>query len=308
MSTFWSVFITVLVIAHLIGYALLLHGTSKMPAGSKIGETTGHVYDGDLEEYNNPLPRWWLWKFYLLIIFGFIYLALYPGLGSFKGLLGWSQYDQYAQDVAAAEERYGPLYEKLASIPIPELAKDPEAMQTGRRLFANNCAVCHGADARGAVGFPDLTDGVWLYGGTPEAIKTSILNGRHGVMPAWGATLGEEGVEQVAAYVYSLSGRSAPEHLTRPGAQKFATICAACHGIDGKGNQALGAPDLTAGVFMYGGSLEAIKTTIRDGRQGIMPAHRDILGEARAHIVAAYVYSLSAKEGDNHETGGGIVQ
>lgn len=304
MSTFWSVFIIVIVIAHLLGYAWLLYGTAKMPEGSKVGETTGHVYDEDLEEYNNPLPRWWMWKFYLLILFGFIYLALYPGLGNFEGLLGWSQYKKHAEEVAAAEERYAPLYAQMAATPIPQLAQDSQAMQTGKRLFGNNCAICHGADAGGAVGFPNLTDGEWLYGGSPEAIKKSILDGRRGIMPAWGSALGDEGVEQVAAYVYSLNGRSAPEHLTRPGAEKFQAMCVACHGADGTGNQALGAPNLTTDSWLYGGSLAAIKKSIRDGRQGIMPAHRDLLGEDRAHIVAAYVYSLSAKKGDNNASSG----
>lgn len=304
MSTFWSVFVIVLVVAHLVGYAWLLWSTSKMPEGAKIGETTGHVYDDDLEEYNNPLPRWWLIKFYLLILFGFAYLALYPGLGNFAGLLGWSQTSEYDKEVAAAEERYAPLYRELASIPIPELAKNPQAMQTGQRLFGNNCAACHGSDARGAVGFPDLTDDDWLWGGSPEAIKTSILNGRQGVMPAWGSALGEDGVDQVAAYVYSLNGRSAPAHLTQPGAAKFAAMCASCHGADGTGNQLLGAPNLTDNVWLYGGSLDAIRQTIRDGRQGVMPAHKDLLGEDRVHIVAAYVYSLSAKKDDPSATTG----
>src|SRR5690625_3264330 len=304
MSTFWSVFIIVLVIAHLLGYAWLVYGTSKMPKGSKVGETTGHVFDEDLEEYNNPLPRWWMWMFYLSILFGFGYLALYPGLGNFAGYLGWTQVGAHAKDVAAAEERYGPLYASMAAIPIPELAQDPQAMQTGNRLFGNNCAVCHGADGRGAPGFPNLADDDWLYGGSPEAIKTSILDGREGIMPAWGAALGDEGVDQVAAYVFSLNGRSAPAQLTRPGAAKFATMCAACHAADGTGNQALGAPDLTNDSWLYGGSLAAIKQSIRDGRHGIMPAHRDLLGEDRAHIVAAYVYSFSAKKGDDNGKSG----
>lgn len=295
MTTFWSAFIIVIVVAHLIGYTWLVTATSKMPEGEKVGETTGHVYDG-IEEYNNPLPRWWLILFYLTIIFGVFYLALYPGLGNFKGLLGWSQVSEYEADVARAEAKYGELYAQMAALPIPELAQDDEAMQTGRRLFGNTCAVCHGADGGGARGYPDLTDDSWLWGGSPEAIKTSILDGRTGVMPAWGAVLGEEGVDQVAGYVYSLNGRSAPASLTRPGKVKFEATCAACHGIDGTGNQALGAPDLTSDAWVYGGSLAAIKETIRNGRQGVMPAHRDLLGEDRAHIVAAYVYSLSAKK------------
>jgi cytochrome c oxidase, cbb3-type, subunit III len=297
MTTFWSAFIIVIVVVHLIGYVWLLRSTAKMPEGAKVGETTGHVYDDDLEEYNNPLPRWWLYLFYITIAFAVAYFALYPALGNFKGLLGWSQYKAHAEEVAEAEAKYAPLYKKMAATPIPELAKDPQAMQTGQRLFGNNCAVCHGADARGAIGFPNLTDGDWLWGGDPETIKETIMNGRQGVMPAWGQVLGEQGVEEVAAYVYSLNGRQAPAHLLEAGKAKFEATCAACHGIDGKGMQAVGAPNLTDNVWLYGGSLTSIKETIRNGRTGTMPAHKDLLGEDRVHIVAAYVYSLSANKG-----------
>lgn len=299
MSTFWSVFIIVIVVAHLVGYVWLLKFTGKMPEGSKVGETTGHVFDEDLEEYNNPLPRWWLGLFYITIVFAVGYLALYPGMGNFAGYLGWSQETEHAKDVAAAEERFGPLYQEMAAKPIPQLADDTDAMQTGARLFGNNCAVCHGTDARGAKGFPNLADNDWLYGGSPEAIKTSIMEGRQGVMPAWGAALGSDGVEQVAAYVYGMNGRSTPTQLAEPGKAKFEAMCASCHGVDGTGNQALGAPNLADKTWLYGGSLAAIKQSIRDGRQGVMPAHKDLLGEDRAHIVAAYVYSLSAEKDDN---------
>jgi len=297
MSTFWSAFIIVIVVAHIVGYVWLLLATSKMPAGSKVGETTGHVFDDDLEEYNNPLPRWWLYLFYITIVFGIGYFVLYPALGNFKGYLGWSQMTEHANEVAAAEAKYGPLYKKMASVPLAQLAEDPEAMQTGKRLFGNNCAVCHGESGTGAIGFPNLTDNDWLYGGDPEVIKASIMDGRTGAMPAWGPVLGEQGVEEVAAYVYSLNGRKAPAQLVEAGAAKFAATCASCHGADGKGMQAMGAPDLTDNVWLYGGSLTSIKESIRNGRQGTMPAHKDILGEDRVHIVAAYVYSLSAKKG-----------
>jgi cytochrome c oxidase cbb3-type subunit 3 len=218
---------------------------------------------------------------------------LFPGLGAFKGFLGWTEVGQYEDEVAAADAEFGPLFAKFEQTPIPELAKDASAMAAGERLFVNYCAVCHGSDARGAAGFPNLRDDDWLYGGTPENIEATILNGRNGVMPAWEGPLGgEEGVNAVAEYVMSLSGRDVDETMAAAGKEKFA-ICVGCHMADGTGNQALGAPNLTDNVWLYGGSPRTIRESIAKGRNGIMPAHKDFLGTAKSHILAAYVYSLS---------------
>ncbi|MGD8429371.1 MAG: cytochrome-c oxidase, cbb3-type subunit III [Ectothiorhodospiraceae bacterium] len=299
MSSFWSWFIIVLVVANIAACWWLIRWTAKpRPGEGAATDTTGHVWDDDLTEYNNPMPRWWLILFYLTIVFGIGYLALYPGLGNFGGFLGWSQYKEYRQEVKAAKERYAPLYEKYAAISIPELAKNPDAMATGRRLFANNCAVCHGSDGRGAPGFPNLADNDWLHGGSPEAIQTTLLNGRQGVMPAFGQSLGPRAVEELAAYVYSLNGRKAPADLVAAGKARFQQTCVACHGPDAKGNQTIGAPNLTDDTWLYGGSLETIKETLNNGRQGKMPAWKDRLGEDRVHVVAAYVYNLS-REGQS---------
>ena len=298
MSAFWSWFIIILTLGNILACWWLIRWTAKPRAGEAAStETTGHVWDDDLTEYNQPMPRWWLMLFYITIVFGVIYLVLYPGLGSYAGVLGWSQYKEYREEVQAAEERLAPLYDRYVSISIPELARNGEAMRTGQRLFANNCAVCHGSDAGGARGFPNLRDDAWLYGGSPETIRTSILQGRNGVMPPFGPQLGERGVREVAAYVYSLNGREWPRpDLVRAGEQRYKAMCAACHGPEAKGNQELGAPNLTDDAWLHGGSMHNIIETVTNGRRGDMPAHEELLGADRAHVLAAYVYGLGRGE------------
>ena len=293
-SDFWSWWIITIVVGGIVFciWLLLANKKSTLPAGG-TAEATGHVWDENLEELNNPLPRWWIIKFYITIVFGIAYLALYPGLGTFEGVLGWTEKGQYEAEISAADTRYGPLYDKYMNQAIPAVAADDDAMKMGERLYVNYCAVCHGSDARGASGFPNLRDSDWLYGGTPEAIKHSLLYGRQAVMPAWQAVLGDEGVDQVTNYVRQLSGMSADDALAAEGKQKFETNCAACHMADGTGNIAMGAPNLTDEIWLYGGSPRAIKETIVKGRNGVMPAHAEFLGEAKVHILAAYVYSLS---------------
>ena len=295
MSSFWSWWIIILSVGNILACIWLVRWTTK-PAEQEVavGDVTGHTWDdGDLAEYNNPLPRWWLGLFYGTIIFSAGYLLAYPGLGSYKGLLGWTSTGQYEREVAKADDTYGPLFAQYVKQPLEKLSKDQDAVKIGRGLFLNYCAVCHGSDAGGASGFPNLADNDWLYGGEPEQIKTSIMNGRNGVMPPWGAALGEMGVENVVAYVMTLSGRKADAAKAGEGKAQFDAMCAACHIPDGTGNQALGAPDLTNGTWLYGGSPGAIAKTISDGRKGVMPAHKDFLGEDKVHLLAAYVYSLS---------------
>ncbi len=296
MSSFWNWWVIGITVANILACFWLIKWTMKSrPGEAAEGDVTGHVWDG-LEELNNPLPRWWLWLFYGTLIFAFAYLALYPGLGNFKGFLGWTEVNQWEAEMKAAEEQYGPIFKKFASQDIETLTKDPEALDIGRRLFLNYCALCHGSDAQGAKGFPNLADNAWMYGGTPEQIKASILNGRNGMMPALGAALGgDEGIKAVAAYVASLSGRKVDPTLAEKGKEKFAAACAACHMPDGTGNQALGAPNLTDKSWIYGSTLQTIEETIRNGRQGKMPAHKDFLGEDKVHLLAAYIYSLSRK-------------
>lgn len=296
MSNFWHWYIVILTLLNVAGCLWLIRWATRRRTGEAAeGDVTGHSWDG-LQEYNNPLPRWWLYLFYITIVFAVIYMVLYPTLGKWQGILDWSSTGQYQQEVKQADAKYGPIFAAFAQQDIPALSKDPHAVQVGQRLFLNYCASCHGSDAGGAIGFPNLTDNDWLYGGSPEAIQKTILDGRHGSMPAWGPVLGDQGVEEAAAYVMSLSGREVDSSLAAAGKQKFGMMCAVCHGADGKGNTAMGAPNLTDSTWLYGGSPGAIKASIRHGRNGVMPAHREFLGEDKVHVLAAYVYSLSHRQ------------
>lgn len=295
MSSFWSAWIIIITLGTIAFCAWVLLANRK---GMKnVGEkapTTGHVYDG-IEEYDNPLPNWWFIGFLITIVFALGYLALYPGLGNYKGLLGWTQEGAWEEQIKEAEEKYSALYAGYAQQPVEVLAKNADALKSGSRIFASYCSVCHGTAATGAYGFPNLTDNDWLYGGAGETIKETIMNGRSGAMPAWLDIIGEDNVQAVTAYVVSLSGGKADSSAVETGSQVFGTYCAACHGGNGKGNQALGAPNLTDNVWIYGGSAQQIAQSIRNGRVGNMPAHKDFLGNDKVHLVAAYVYSLSNK-------------
>ncbi|OUR82288.1 cytochrome-c oxidase, cbb3-type subunit III [Colwellia psychrerythraea] len=321
MSSFWNIWVWVLTLGSLVGCFLLLRMCLKNFAGVEEGESMGHSFDG-IEELNNPLPKWWSTFFLLTIVWAFGYIALY-GLGNWTGLLGWKSSNQgilnlaeskaktleylskdsgvlvqYDREVAAADAKFGPIFEAYAARSIEDLATDDEALKVGQRLFIQNCAQCHGSDAHGTTGFPNLTDKDWLYGGTPEVIKETIMNGRiaSGMMAWEGALGGDQGVKEVAAYVISLSGRSVDPELAKAGKAKFA-LCAGCHGPDGQGSLALGmpmgAPNLTDNVWLYGGSKRVIEESIRNGRAGVMPPWKDILGEEKVHLISAYVYSLS---------------
>ncbi len=295
-SGFWSLFVAGVTLVSIVACALLLVSMSKRKVASDP-DKTGHVWDEDLDEYNNPLPRWWIWLFWITIVFSFAYLWFYPGLGTWQGTLKWSSAGRYEEEVKLAEQKYGPLYAKLASMEVAALAADPEARIVGQKLFINYCSQCHASDGRGSKGFPNLTDGDWLYGGEPEMIKTSILNGRNGTMPPMGAALpGAAGVKDVANYVRSLSGLQHDAQAAARGKDYFAKFCAGCHGGEGQGNTAIGAPNLRDSVWLYGSSETTIIETIEKGRTNKMPAHREFLGEQRAHILAGYVYGLSKPE------------
>jgi len=295
-SSFWSLFITVATIGGIIFCFILLRANMTANAEAKQGKeikATGHVWDGDLEELNSPLPSWWLYMFYFTLIFAIGYLILYPGLGSFKGVLGWTSHGQYDAEMAEASAKYDPLYKKYAQQDIVALAGNKDAMKTGQRLFQTYCTVCHGSDARGQQGFPNLTDNDWLHGGDPAQIEKTIADGRKGTMPSWKAMLKGDDLDNVVEYVRKLSGHQVDESKAAAGETKFKTICVACHGADGKGNIAMGAPNLTDNIWLYGGSTHTLKKTIADGRNGVMPAHKDFLGSDKVHLLAAYIYSLS---------------
>ena len=299
VSGFWSVYAAALTLAGIVACAVLLKVMStRRKAADAKPELHGHVWDEDLAEYDNPLPRWWMWLFVLTIVFALGYLALYPGLGSYSGVFGWTSSGQYRSEAEQAETRYGPTFSKYLEQGLAVVATDPEALAAGQRLYLNYCAQCHGSDARGGIGFPNLRDKDWLYGGDPEAIKASIMDGRNGVMPAMGAAVGgAEGAKYVMHYLFSLGGRGHDSVNAALGRERFAA-CAACHGRDGKGNKAMGAPDLTDDIWLHGSSEPAIIQTITMGRRSQMPAHKDFLGEAKSHLLAAYVYSLSLEPGE----------
>ncbi|AFK71276.1 cytochrome-c oxidase, cbb3-type subunit III [Pseudomonas alloputida] len=309
MTTFWSTYISVLTIGSLIGLTWLLLATRKGQSNNTTDETMGHSFDG-IEEYDNPLPKWWFWLFVGTLAFSVGYLILYPGLGNWKGILpgyenGWTGANEWQKEMDKADARFGPIFAKYAAMPVEEVAKDPQALKMGSRLFASNCSVCHGSDAKGAFGFPNLTDNDWRWGGDPETIKTTIMSGRHGVMPAWAEVIGDQGVADVAAFVVSkLDGRTLPEGAkadVENGQKIFAANCVACHGPEGKGTPAMGAPNLThPQAFIYGSSFAQLQQTIRYGRQGQMPAQAEIQGNDKVHLLAAYVYSLS--QGGSAET------
>ncbi|MGY8821581.1 MAG: cytochrome-c oxidase, cbb3-type subunit III [Pseudomonadales bacterium] len=305
MTSFWSWYITLLSLGTIAALVWLLLATRKGQRHDSTEETVGHSYDG-IEEYDNPLPRWWFLLFVATVIFALGYLALYPGLGNWKGMLpgyegGWTQVKEWQREMDKADEQYGPLYAKFAAMPVEQVAQDPQALKMGGRLFASNCSVCHGSDAKGAYGFPNLTDGDWLWGGAPETIKTTIMGGRQAAMPAWRDVIGEDGIRNVTGYVRSLSGRDTPEGINvdiEQGQKIFAANCVACHGPAGKGTQAMGAPNLTDNVWLYGSSFGQIQQTLRYGRNGRMPAQEHILGNDKVHLLAAYVYSLSQESED----------
>lgn len=296
-SGFWSLFISIITIVSIIACGVLLKVMSTRNASGSQVETTGHSWDEDLVELNNPLPRWWMWLFYISILFGLVYLVLYPGLGTFSGSYQWTSKKQYEEEVAFAEAQSAPIYDKYAKTDLKQLASDPDAMAIGQKLFLNNCAQCHSSDARGGTGYPNLTDPDWIYGGEPETIKETITNGRKGVMPAWGALLGDDGVKDMAHYVMSLNGRTFDSLRAARGKDKFMTTCVACHGPEGKGNPAIGAANLTKPNLLHGADEPALIETISKGRIDTMPAQKELLGEARVHILAAYVWSLSNSPG-----------
>ncbi len=292
-NEFWSYYVAIITLVSIAACALLLWTMSTQRVPNQKVETMGHIWDENLAEYNNPLPNWWRWMFYITIVFGVAYLLLYPGLGTFNGAYKWTSHGQYEGEQAKAAEDYGPLFAKYAAMDIPAVAADPQAREIGQRLFLNYCSQCHASDARGGRGFPNLTDKDWLYGGDPATIEATITSGRNGIMPPLGQMLGDEGVKNAANYVLSLSGSPHDAALATKGKETFATICAACHGADGKGNPALGAPNLTDQTWLYGGSEKTIAETIRLGRNNKMPAWGEFLGPAKVHLLAAYVWGLS---------------
>jgi cytochrome c oxidase cbb3-type subunit 3 len=293
LNSFWHWFVIAISIGSILGCWWLLHWTKGVSDRSEDDDgSTGHVWDEDIRELNTPLPRWWLHLFNITIIFALVYLALFPGLGNFAGIKGWTQIEQYNAEIASATAAQESVFARFRDMDGAALMADNEAREIGGRLFANNCAMCHGSDGRGAKGFPNLADDDWLYGGDFDTILVALENGRSGMMPAQAAVLGEDGVREMVAYVQQLSGQKADPEMAAAGKARF-MVCGACHGMDGKGNQLLGAPNLTDDIWLYGGHPSDIEYTLINGRNGKMPAFKDTLSEDRRRLIAAYVMGLS---------------
>ncbi|QGZ30802.1 cytochrome-c oxidase, cbb3-type subunit III [Stutzerimonas stutzeri] len=302
MNAFWSGYIALLTLGTIVALFWLIFAFRKGESAGTTDKTMGHSFDG-IEEYDNPLPKWWFMLFIGTLVFSIVYLLLYPGLGNWKGVLpgyegGWTQDKQWQQEIDQADAKFGPIFAKYSAMSVTQVAQDPRALKIGGRLFANYCSVCHGSDAKGSNGFPNLADSEWRWGGDPETIKASILHGRVATMPAWGAVIGEDGVKNVAAYVRSeLAGLALPDGTEADlvaGSQVYTQTCSVCHGANGEGMAVLGSPNLTNSAgWIYGSTLPQLQQTIRHGRNGQMPAQEQYLGNDKVHLLAAYVYSLS---------------
>lgn len=293
MNSVLSVYIIALTVIGVVGCVWLLRWTGKRRPGDPKPEDTSHTWDEDLTEYNKPMPRWWLVMFYLTIVFGVGYLIYYPGLGAWQGTGGWSSAREHDNEAALAEKRLAATFAAYEGRSIEELARNQDALRHGRSIFANHCATCHGSDAGGAKGFPNLRDEIWHWGGSADEILATVTGGRQAAMPPMEQVLGQAGLTETAVYVISLSGRGGDPALIAAGGKRFSGICAACHGPDGKGNPAMGAPDLTDNYWLYGGDYASVRASIAHGRQGMMPAHEPLIGRTRARLVAAWVYAQS---------------
>jgi cytochrome c oxidase cbb3-type subunit III len=295
LSSGWSIYIALVALAGIFWCVWLLFSQRRAkvvhtPDGAVAD--TGHVWDGDLRELNNPLPRWWMWMFLISCIFALVYLVLYPGLGSYPGILGYSTDGALMKSMTTANDELKPIYAQYVKMDIEQIAADPKAREMGQRLFLNSCAQCHGSDAGGSKGFPNLTDGDWLYGGSPENIKTTITYGRGGVMPPF-PQLDSKQIVDVANYVRSLSGLPSDDLKAARGSEVFKANCVACHGADAKGNIALGAPNLTDKTWLYGSSEATIVETVTKGRMAMMPAQDKVLSPEKIQLLTAYVWGLS---------------
>lgn len=299
MSTGWSLYVIALIMINIAGCAWLLWWTSRRHPGDPAPTDTSHIWDGDITEYNKPLPRWWINLFYITIVFGLGYLFWFGGWGSYPGYGHWSSKAEYTRVKVAEDAKLNATFALYRNQPISALAADPTAMALGRSIFSNTCAACHGSSAQGAIGYPNLSDDIWHWGGSPESVLETVLDGREGVMPAWGKVLtgigGANGVDYVISYVQTLPDPALLQN-NYPAAQGqplYNSLCVACHGDRGQGNPELGAPNLTDDYWLYGDSRQNLTDTITNGRHGTMPAHRQLLGETRSRLVAAYVWSLS---------------
>lgn len=314
MSVAWSWYVIALVVLNIVGCVWLLWWTARPRPGDARPEDTSHVWDGDITEYNKPLPRWWINLFYITIVFSVAYLFWYGGWGDYPGYSGWTSAREHARDKAVQDARLEQAFAPYRDLAIDRIARDPTALRLGQGIYSNTCATCHGSSAEGATGYPNLRDDIWHWGGSPDDVLASVLDGREGIMPELGTVLtgigGETALTSVVSYVRALSdpdGRQ-DDYFAANGERLYQSLCIACHGKDGKGVQALGAPDLSDGYWLYGNSTAQLTESIARGRHGVMPAHRELLGETRSRLVAAYVWSLSNPPGAARTDGAGAAQ
>jgi cytochrome c oxidase cbb3-type subunit III len=300
MTTVWNWYVIALILLNLLGITWLLWWTAKRRPGDPKPEEISHYWDGDITEFNKPMPRWWINGFYISMVFGFAYLFWFGGFGTYEGFGKWSSVAEHDSQAQIANAKLEKTFEPYKGQAIDVLANNPQAVKLGASIFANNCATCHGSLGKGAVGYPNLTDDIWHWGGSPEQILETVLNGREGVMPAWGTVLegmaGPDAADYVIAYVHQLSDQEGTERTdfaAARGKTLYEGVCVACHGIDGKGDQKVGAPDLTDSYWMYNDSRESLRETINKGRHGVMPAWGGMLGDTRSRLVSAYVWSIS---------------
>jgi cytochrome c oxidase cbb3-type subunit 3 len=294
MPAFWHWFVAAGTIVFTIWCIWLISWSAKQgPQNVADDDLVGHKWDGDIEEWNNPAPKWWLYLYFITIAWAVGYMIAFPSLGNYQGMLGWSQEGQYEAEMQAAAENYEPIYEKFAAMEFTELSQNAEAQALGKSLFASYCTTCHGSDARGAPGYPNLTDNDWLWGNAEAELIATIGNGRQAAMPVLAPALGgDAGIDNMVKYVKSLSGGEA-DAGAMSAQPMFMALCSVCHGVDGTGNKIFGAPNLTDETWLYGSSAETVRETIVKGRNGQMPPHGDLFGENRTKILAAYIYSLS---------------
>lgn len=292
---YWGYYIAIMTVGGIVWCLWLLFSQRQWLISKKPGvvEDTGHVWDGDLRELNNPVPRWWTSMYVIMCVVGLGYLVLYPGLGAYQGMLGYTSEIEIKEDQIKLNAEVKPVFARYAAMDIPAIAADPEARMMGQRLFLNHCAQCHGSDARGAVSFPNLAEGDSLYGRTPEVLQTSIAQGRNGVMPPMGTNINLKAAGEIAQYVRSLSGLAHDQIRVIPGKREYLNNCVACHGADGKGNKALGAPNLTDDIWLYGSSEAAIVQSVLNGRNNRMPAQEHLLTPEQVRMLTAWVWGLS---------------
>ncbi len=295
-SQFWAGWIVVITVTSFLALVWLIVDIYR--DGDLGGEVKDELWDETLREGARPAPVWWFWFILALMAVSVVYVMLYPGLGAYRGALRWSLGGQITERFADYETQFGARRRRILELSFAELAHDEETMRSAWRVFNNHCTSCHGRDAGGqAQQFPDLSDASWQWGGSEVQLSETIRAGRQAAMPAWQASIGEQGVRRLADYVLALAAGDDGSAAQAEGAGLFQQFCTACHGADGSGNPVLGAPALNDAVWLYGGSRADVMRSIAMGRNGVMPTFGGRLDETQIRLVAAWL-SAGAKVPD----------